>query len=71
MGSRTLESTIAEISEVKEKQVCLWTGSILPEMWGLGPAPTYLHMLAHFFKHMVTLLHFKIAKKSPLATCHW
>lgn len=66
--SKTLESTIAE--KVKEKQVCLWTGLISPQMWGLGPAPIYLHMLVHFLKTMVTLLHFKIAKKSPLATHH-
>lgn len=67
MGSKTLESTVAEISEVKEKQVSLWIGFISPEMWSLGPAPVYVDT---FFKNLVTLLPFKIAKMSPLTTCH-
>lgn len=49
MASKTLDSTVAEISEVKEKLASLWIGFISLEMWGFGSAPAYLYMLVHIF----------------------
>ena len=39
----------------------LWISFISPKMWGLGPAPTNLHMLVHLEKKIWSLL----------TTCHW
>ena len=70
MASKELESTIAEIFEVKEKLASLWIGLFPLKCEGLAQLQHICICWYIFFLNMVIFLPFKIAKMSPLTTCH-